>query len=314
MRQPFEDAQSALGFVMEQGYSVEAKVYELKYPNFDMRPHVPIVTEGNEWGFGTIFFSMDTVGKANWVSGHASDIPFAEALRTKFNRTFYMFASGYEWDLEEINQAMMLGRDISADKGIGARRAMDQFQYNVGILGSTEKNYAGLINSSEVSRVTIAVGASTSTLWSTKTAAERYADMNALLSSVNVNTGEVEYADTLRLTPAAFRLLASTGTGLADGTLTQLEFFRKNNVYTATTGQALDILPLRSLTGAGLGGLDRMMVFRKDQEVVRFHLPMPSRMLPPRQKSILGYEVGMICRTGGTEWRLPAAAAYGDGT
>jgi hypothetical protein len=55
-----------------------------------------------------------------------------------------------------------------------------------------------------------------------------------------------------------------------------------------------------------------MMVYRRDPEVDRFHLPMPRRVLQPRQKSIMAFEQGVIARIGGTEWRLPAAAAYGD--
>ncbi|CAN2967460.1 hypothetical protein METHPM2_1340001 [Pseudomonas sp. PM2] len=46
--------------------------------------------------------------------------------------------------------------------------------------------------------------------------------------------------------------------------------------------------------------------------MVRFHLPMPRRVLAPRQKSIMGFETGIIARTGGTEIRLPGAVAYLD--
>jgi len=313
--QAFQDAQSALGFVIEQGRNIESKVYELKYPDFNYAQHVPVVTEGAEWATGTTFFSTDTVGKAEWLNGSSTDMPFNELLRNKYGRDFYMFGSGWEWNLEEVNQAKLSGIDIGVQKPKGARRTVEQFTYNVAITGSTEKNWTGLINSAEVSRVTIAAdGTGSSTLWANKTAAQRYRDMNDLLSGVQTATNEVEYASALRLTPKAFRQLGSTSTGQGDGTLTQLEFFRKNNVYTAQTGQELDIKPLRSLVGAGLGGLDRMMVYRRDEEVVRFHLPMPFKMLMPRQKSLMGFEAGGVSRTGGTEWRLPSAAAYGDGS
>jgi hypothetical protein len=55
-----------------------------------------------------------------------------------------------------------------------------------------------------------------------------------------------------------------------------------------------------------------MVVYRKDQDVLRFHLPMPRRVLQPRQKSLMGYEQGAIARTGGIEIRLPGAMAYID--
>lgn len=315
MRKPFEDAQSALGFVIEQGRNIETKVYELRYPDFNYAAHVPVVTEGSPWATGTIFFSVDTIGKADWLAGAGNDMPFNELLRNKYGRDFYMFGSGYEWNLEEVNQAALYGIPLSADKAKGTRRTVEQFTYGIAITGATEKNWTGLINSTEVTRTTVAAdGAGASTLWSTKTTAQRLRDVNDMLSSIKVATGEVEYADSVRISPTAFRQLGSTSTGQGDGTLTQLAFLKLNNIYTAETDNPLDIKGLRSLTGAGLGGLDRMMAYRRDPEVVRFHYPMPFMMLPPRQKSIMGFEAGGIARTGGTEFRLPGAAAYYDGT
>lgn len=312
--EPFKDAQSALGFVIEQGRTVETKVYETKYPNFNYASHVPVVIEGAEWASGTTFFSTDTAGKMEWIGGKSNDMPFNEATRSKYGRDFYMAGTGYEWSLEEINYARLMNIDMSAVKAAGTRRTAEQFAYNIAIAGSVEKNWTGLVNSTEVSRVTFpADGAGASTTFASKTPAQRYRDLNSLLGGVQVATNEVEYASSMRLPPSIFRLLAAESTGTGDGTLTQLDYYRKNNVYTAQTGQPLDIQPLRSLKGAGLGALDRIMVYRRDEEVVRFHLPMPFKFLMPRQKSLVMYETGGILRTGGTEWRLPGAAAYGDG-
>ena len=71
----------------------------------------------------------------------------------------------------------------------------------------------------------------------------------------------------------------------------------------------LDIAPLREARNASQDGGGRLVAYRKDPEVVRFHLPMPRRVLAPRQKSIMGFETGIIARTGGTEIRLPGAVA-----
>jgi Uncharacterized protein conserved in bacteria (DUF2184) len=49
-----------------------------------------------------------------------------------------------------------------------------------------------------------------------------------------------------------------------DGLLTVLEYLRKNNIYTAETGQALDIQPLRELAAASQDGGGRMVVYRRD--------------------------------------------------
>lgn len=314
MRKPFEDAQSALGFVVEQGRNIETRVYELRYPEFTYATHVPVVTEGAEWALGTIFFSETTVGKMEWLSGSATDMPYNELLRSKYGRDFYMAGSGWEWNIEEANQALLYNIPISDRKARGTRRTAEQFLYNVALSGSTEKGFTGLVNSTEVTRTTVAAdGTGASTTWATKTAALRRRDMNDMLSSVRTSTNEVEWANSLRLPPNQWRQIATAGTGVGDGTLTELEFFRRNNIYTAENATPLDIRPMRALVGAGLGGLNRMMAYRNEEEVVRFHLPMPFKMLPPRVKSLMSFEAGGIVRTGGTEWRLPGAAAYYDG-
>ena len=134
-----------------------------------------------------------------------------------------------------------------------------------------------------------------------------------MLSSVRTNTSEVEWADTLRMPPDAFRDLATRRMGAGDGFMTVLEFIRRNNIYTAETGQALDIQPLREARNASQDGGGRLVAYRKDPEVVRFHLPMPRTVLGVHHKSIMGFETGIIARTGGTEIRLPGAVSYMDG-
>jgi len=169
------------------------------------------------------------------------------------------------------------------------------------------------VNDAAVSRVdAAATGTGSATFWSTKTVDQIVGDVNDLLGSIRSSTEEVEWADTLRLPPEAFRYIASTRVGAGDGTMTILTMLRTNNIYTAETNQPLDIAPLRDLATASVNGGGRMIAYRKDEEVVRFHLPMPRNVLAPRQKSIMGFETGIISRTGGVEIRLPGAMGYMD--
>jgi hypothetical protein len=313
MKQQFADAQAALPFVIAQGRNLETRIYERRYPTFNYGMHVPVVTEGNAWAIGTTFFTVDTAGEAKFLSGAGSDMPFNQANRDQASHDFAMIGSGWEWNLEEVNQAALYNIDLNGSKAMSATDKVERLLNTLAMAGHTEKNWTGLINSAAVSRVDVAAtGTSSSTFWNAKTSANIVKDVNDLLSSVREGTEEVEWADTLRLPPEAFRYIASTEYGTGNGTMTILEFLRKNNVYTAETGQPLDIAPLRELATASSDGGGRMVVYRKDPEVLRFHLPMPRRVLTPRQKSIMGFETGIIARTGGTEIRLPGAMAYGD--
>lgn len=309
----FEDAQAALPFVIAQGRNIETRVYQRRYPAFNYAAHVPVVTEGQPWAIGTTFFTVDTAGEAKFLSGAGTDMPFNQVTRDQASHDFAMIGSGWEWNLEEINQAALYGVNLNDTKAMSAADKVERLLNDIAMRGSTEKNWTGLLNSTIVSRTdAAATGTGSSTFWASKTVDQILADINGVLSSVSTNTSEVEWADTLRMPPDAFRDLATRRMGAGDGFMTVLEFIRRNNIYTAETGQALDIQPLREARNASQDGGGRLVAYRKDPEVVRFHLPMPRRVLAPRQKSIMGFETGIIARTGGTEIRLPGAFAYLD--
>jgi hypothetical protein len=312
--EPFADAQAALPFVIEQGRNVETAIYTRRYPTLNYGSTVPVVTEGAEWAIGTQFMTLDTTGVAKFLSGSGNDMPFNNTTRGLATHDFAMIGSGWEWNLEEINQAALYGVPLSDTKAQGASQSTEQLLYDIAMTGSTEKNWQGFVNSSLVSRADADnSGTGSSTFWSAKNVDQVMADINSALGGIRTNTNEIEWADSIRLPPSAFRDVAtrrlSTG---GDGLMTVLNYIRANNVYTAETGQPLDIQPLRDLETASQDGGGRMVVYRRTPEVVRFHLPMPRRVLPIHQKSIMSFETGVIARTGGTEWRLPAAAAYID--
>lgn len=312
IQKPFADAQAAFPFVIAQGRNIETRIYQRRYPTFNYGAHVPVVTEGNEWAIGTTFFSVDAAGEAKFLSGAGTDMPFNQVTRDQASHDFAMIGSGWEWNIEEINQAALYGINLNDTKAMSASDKVERLLNSIAMVGATEKGWTGLVNNASASRADAAAGASASTFWSSKTVDEIVADINSLLSSVRTNTEEVEWADTIRLPPEAFRLISTMRLGTGEGLLTALEYIRRNNIYTAETGQPLDIAPLRELATASADGGGRMVAYRRDPEVIRFHLPMPRRVLQPRHKSIMGFETGIIARTGGTEIRLPGAVAYLD--
>jgi hypothetical protein len=312
--QPFADAQAAFPFVLGQGRNIETTIYTRRYPTFNYAATVPVVTEGNEWGIGTTFFTVDTAGEAKFISGAANDMPFNSATHDQASHDFAMIGSGWEWNLEEVNQASIYGYNLENTKALSAADKIERLLNSIAMIGTTEKGWTGFANNGGVVVTTApADGAGGLRTAASKTVDQILRDLNSVLSSIRTTTSEVEWADTLRIPPALFRYLSTLRMGAGDGFITLLEYFRRNNIYTAETGQALDIAPLRELATAGAGGVSRTVAYRKDPEVLRFHLPMPRKVLTPRQKSIMAFETGIIARTGGTEVRLPGAMAYLDG-
>lgn len=312
-RVDFTDAQAALGFVMPAFYNIERTIYQRKYPSFDYASLIPVVTEGNEWARGALFRSSDAAGKAEFLSGKGFDMPYADVTRDQALKGFELAGIGYEWSLEELNVAALEGRSLGDEKASAARKIAEQMLWNIGMTGSVEKNWTGLINDAAVPTANAAAdGTGATTTWSTKTPDQILRDINAAITGIFTTTQETEMSDTILL-PTARYLSISTIPRTSTSDTTILNYLQQNNSYTAQTGRPLMIRALRALNTAGAGGTARMVAYRRDPEVVRFHLPMPHKFLPPFQKSSMTWEVAGIMRTGGTEIRLPKAVSYVDG-
>ena len=308
----FHDAQQVAGFVVPQAYNVESQVAGIRYPTYTFEDIIPVVTEGDPWGLGTIFYSGDIAGAATWLSGKGFDMPYADAGYNQQMKAFHLAGVGYEWSLSELRQAALSGRDLSADKAAAAKKVAQQMKYYIALTGrnpgdtTSEKGLTGLINDPNASAAT-ATGT-----FAASTPDQILAMINSLLEGVVTSTQEVEIADTLLLPYANFSLLSRTRTGSA-GDKSIMSFLMENNSYTAETGQPLKIKTMRLLIGAGAGGTNRMIAYRRDPNVLRFHLPMDHEFLPAFQKSSMTWEIAGIMRMGGTEIRLPKAVAYMDG-
>lgn len=309
-----KDEQATFEFAISQGRTLETEIYRRRYPSFDYAAHVPVVTQGAPWAIGTQFRVKDHSGKAKVISGKASDIPFGKTTQSLASHDFVMIGAGWEWSDEEVNQAQLYGIDLSADDAMGAADDVERLLYTHAMTGDTELNWTGLVNNASVQTATAAnTGTGSSTFWSAKSVDQVLTDVNTGLSTVRTNSNEVEWADTVRLPPEAFRDIAVRRMGAGDGAMTVLDYIRKNNIYTAETGQPLDIAPLRDLAEAGTGERGRMVAYRKDPQVLRFHLPMPRRVLPVYRSGLMSYQQAVIARTGGLEIRLPGAMSYIDG-
>lgn len=307
------DAQSAESFLLSQLTYIEREVYTIRYPQIRYPELVPVETDAPEWIPSVTYFSMDGVGQANWFSARAQDVPLAEVVRSKFETSIKMAAIGYAYDIEEISQASMLGRNLTADKARYARMAAEQFLDIAALFGDSTAGFQGILNNTAVTAVTApATGTGSSTLWVNKTPAQILSDVNNTLSGIWISTQTLEMADTLLLPLAAFNYISNTR--LSDLTSTTiLQWLREVNSFTADTGVPLTIRGVRGLDVAGAGGTARMVAYWKDPAVVKMHLPMPFRFLPePFRSRPLYWEIPGIFRFGGVDIRRPAAFRYVD--
>lgn len=308
----FADAQQALGFITPQLLRIETQVYQTRYPSFDYSRLMTVNTDGDMWDVGSVFYSGDIAGKAEFLAGKGFDMPYADVSRTQFLNENHLAGIGYEWSLQELQRAARLGRSLSADKALAASKVAEAFCYGIAIRGHTEKNKTGLVNDGNVPAATVAAdGTGSGTAWTTKTPDLILRDINAALNAPFNATNETHVADTLLLPTTRLQYIA--GLRIGEGADTLMKFIRENNAYTLATGGQLTIIGTRELETAGGSSSARMVAYDNSREVVQFHLPGPHEFLPPFQKSSMTWEVAGIMNVGGVEIRLPKAMAYRDG-
>lgn len=315
----FVDAQLGRAFLTPQLHRIETEVYLRRYPNFDLDGIVSINSDGDMWDVGTVFYSMDEAGRAEFLSGKGFDMPFAATKMDQHTSGFHLAGIGYEWTTQEMQRAAKLGRALSSDKANAAHKAAQVFKRSVAMTGRTpgaaasEKNMIGLVNNPVVPQAMVAAdgnsnGGTNSTAWANKTPDQISRDIWAAVNAIEMQTGETHTASTVALPTAKMRYIEQTR--MTDGSGTIVAYIQGSP---QAAGRTISFVPIRELAGAGAGGTDRMMAYDNDRDVAQFHLPGDHEFLPAFQKSSMTYEVGGIMNVGGTETRLPKAITYRDG-
>jgi len=304
------DEQANLAYIRSQTEHVEAEAYAVQYPDIVYPELVPIDFSAPDFATAVTYVTTDAAGQAKWINGGAQDIPLVGLSRSESKNPVYSAAIGYDYTWEEIGQARMLGVPVTSDKAMAGRRIAEEMCERVTIEGDTTKNFQGLINNSSVTAVQAAAGVSTSRAWSAKTPLEILKDVNAALTGVWTGSKTVEMADTILLPMDQLALIAGTPMSV-DNNKTVLAMVRETNIYTQMTNRPITIRGLLQLDGAGSGGGDRMIAYRRDKNILRAHIPMPHQFLPVQQ-FILQYIVPGVMRLGGTDVRRPGAMRYVD--
>jgi hypothetical protein len=308
----FHDAQQALGFITPQLLRINTEIEMQVYPAFDYARLMPVNTDGDMWDIGTVFYSGDIAGQAQWLSGKGFDMPYADISTTQLLQANHFAGIGYEWSLQELQRAAKLGRNLSNEKAGAARKVAEAFVNGVAIRGNGEKALTGLVNDPVVPTANVAAdGTGATTTWSTKTPDQINRDVNAALNAPYNATLETARANTLALPSTRLQYIASTRIGDTQDTI--LKFVKENNAYTLETGQPLMIIGTRELETAGAGATARMIAYDNSRDVLQFHLPGPHEFLPAFQKSAMTWDVAGIMNVGGVEIKRPKGLAYRDG-
>jgi hypothetical protein len=228
------------------------------------------------------------------------------------------------WGLEikytilELESAAKLGRPVDAQK-YEALKLKHQMDIDEMIYAGDVPNGAtGLLNNALMTNINnVATGVSGFTQWAQKSADEILADLNAALTSVWAASAWAVLPKRVLIPPAQYGYISTAKVSQA-GNVSILNYILENNIVTTSGQGKLEIYPCKWCIGMGVGGtlgtvgtVDRMLVYTKDKNRVRYPMTMLQRT--PVQYVSIYHSTTYFCRLGEVELVYPETAGAFDG-
>ena len=291
-----------LAFYISQLSSVESRIYEAKYSNITYQDLIPVDMSDPEWVDTVSYVSYDAVTMGKFIGANGKDLPQVDIDASITHIPVGYGGLSYGYSLDELRRSQAMNVPLDVNKGKMANRGFQEHAQRTAYMGDAARGMGGLFNNANVST-------DNSTLtWSTATGAELFADCNAPLITVNLNSQEVHIPNVLVIPSDRHAIIS--GQRMDSGTdTTVLEYLKKNNFYTATTGQELRIVPRLQLQDIVANG--RIMAYELNDENLTMKMPMAFRSLAPQPE---GLRIDIPCeyKFGGVEFRYPGSAHYRD--
>ena len=293
------DAAESVFFARELEH-VKSTTYDIKYPELKSRLYIPVSNEVPSGATTVTYQQFDRVGQAKIIKPGATDLPRVDVTGLEFTRPVRWGGVSYGYNLIEIRQAMMAGRPLDSRKAAAARRAQEELVDEVAAIGAPDYGIAtGFLNNASVT-----IDAATGN-WSGLTADQIIADISTMWQGMVTATLGIESANTLLLPDAQHALIATLPRAATSDT-TVLEFVLR----TFPGLQAIE--PWYRCDGAGAGGVDRAVLYRRDPMHLVQDIPNEFEQLPVFQRGS-NFEVETLIATAGTTFYYPLSARYMDG-
>ena len=292
-------------FYISQLANLESTIYEAKYTSINYAEMVPINANVPEWADSWDYISYDAVTVGKFIGSSADDLPNVTASANKTSVPIGYAGNSFSYSLDELRKTQQLRMPIDTIKARAAFRGAQEHTQRVAYFGDAARGMSGLFNNPNVSLD------NSTTDWTIATGEAIVADMNSLLVKIWINSANTHLPNAIAMDSNRFALISSRPMSATFPNMTILEYFKKNNLYTTSTGAEIKIFPRLQLKGAGGSGKDRMMAYELNDENLGIVNPIPWRALAPQ---LVGLNVNVPCewKVSGTEVRYVFSMAYRD--
>jgi hypothetical protein len=284
---------------------VKSKVYEQPYPDLLGRQMVPVSHEVPA-GAETIKYDIfDKVGLAQRIRSYSDNLPRANVKVREERSPVHGYGIAYGYSNRELRASILANVNLDAREASAARFGFELAVDVVAALGNSE-GLLGLLTLPNANIYTVpADGTGTSPLLLTKTPDQIIRDLNGVSNKSVGLTNGIEMPDTLALPIDQYNYIASTPRS-ANSDTTILKFFLGANPFVKT------VIPWYRCKGAGSGGTDRMIAYKRSPEKMTLEIPMEFTQQPPQLRN-LAVDVPCEGEVGGVICPYPMSVTYGDG-
>jgi len=292
--------------------------------DIDLREDVTIADEVSSFTQST-YASAGGLGIGNsigngkaWIGKNTDQITGVGLDIAKIPHPLRPWGVELKYTILELESAARIGRPVDTQKyeGLKLKHQMDIDEQVY--IGDYSTGDTGMLNDAGVTPVNLPNGATSGNpLWSGKTADDILADVNFALTQVWAASAWAVVPSRILIPPQQYGLISTMKVSSA-GNVSVLKYIQDNNLL-ATTGRGkLDILPCKWNIGAGAGGTvgtanghDRMMVYTKEKERIRYPMTMLQRT--PVQYDSIYHKTTYFCRLGCVELVYAETVGYFDG-
>lgn len=306
---------SGFEIVLSNFEHFESQFYDVLHEETHWKKAIPqasVETDIDGGATSTSYGTRDWSGQGQFAASQSGDVPTVGQNVAKPTTIPILVANvAAKISREDIRvyQHAHSGR-LDSELPQVMRQACDRHVEGVFFFGDAAVGFDAWIDADSVPIVQAPLnGGATSRKWVDKTPDEILADVNSGISQVFTTTKEIHLPDTIFIPTAQFADIA--GRRITDTNMTVLEFIKKNNIYTATTGKELSIQSLPHLTAAGAGATDRMVAIEMKPRNHKLPFPIPFTLLAPQE---VGYDVHLLAeyKFGSYHNRYPLSMLYMD--
>jgi hypothetical protein len=292
-------------FIENEVEEIISTTYRQDLPPLRVLTFIPVRTDIDPRAANISYVELSQAGMAAVLRTPSAEIPRVDIFRKKLTSPVREIAAKYGWTVAEMENAEFANVPLEREYADTARRAIAEQVSDIAVNGHPSTQLPGMLTNPNIPRLTVAVGASMDTKWSTKTADEILRDLGAMFASVVETSLGAYTVDSGLLPMAQYNQIADMPrSSISDETV--LSYFLRTNPY------CKQINWLAELAGAGTGGSDIMIAYPNDPIVWAYWMVMPFEQRPQQERDL---QVEVVCRekSGGVIIPKPIALVIAEG-